>query len=146
MLESGQLDNDRGSTPVVGVILIVTITIILASVIGVYAVGFTEDVGERPSYSSLELNFQEEPASEPNYDEFRWQIELTHTGGETVDANDIVVHLDHGDQQVTRLCTFIYNPQSPLNGGRDGRYLPSTHRDPALAARAPTKTCCRSPL
>ena len=100
MLESGKL-NDRGATPVVGVILITAITIILASVIGVYAVGFSEDVGERPTYSSLELNFEEEPASEPNYDEFRWQIELTHTGGETVDADDIVVHLDHGDQRVT---------------------------------------------
>jgi len=100
MLESGKL-NDRGSTPVVGVILIVAITIILASVIGVYAVGFTEDVGERPAYSSLELNFEEEPASKPDYDEFRWQIELTHTGGETVEADDIVVHLDHGDQRVT---------------------------------------------
>ena len=101
MVESGNLDNSRGATPVVGVILVVAITIILASVIGVYAVGFTEDVGERPAYSSLELNFEEEPASKPDYKRFRWQIKLTHTGGETVDANDIVVHLDHGDQRVT---------------------------------------------
>jgi len=101
MVESGNLDNSRGATPVVGVILVVAITIILASVIGVYAVGFTEDVGERPAYSSLELNFEEEPVSKPDYKKFRWQIKLTHTGGETVDANDIVVHLDHGDQRVT---------------------------------------------
>ena len=100
MFESGNL-NDRGATPVVGVILIIAITIILASVIGVYAVGFSEDMGERPTYSSLELNFEEEPASKPDYKKFRWQIELTHTGGETVEADDIVVHLDHGDQRVT---------------------------------------------
>jgi len=101
MSESRELNNDRGVTPVVGVILIVAITIILASVISVYAVGLSEDVNERPTFSALELNFEEEPASEPNYKEFRWQIELTHTGGEAVDAEDIAVHLDHGDQRVT---------------------------------------------
>lgn len=101
MSESKYMKNNRGVTPVVGVILIVAITILLASVIGVYTVGITDDVSERPTYSALELNFEEEPASQPDYKKFRWQIELTHTGGETVDADDIIVHLDHGDQRVT---------------------------------------------
>jgi flagellin-like protein len=95
------MNSNRGVTPVVGVILIVAVTIILASVISVYALGITDDVSERPTYSVLELNFEEEPASQPAYDKFRWQIELTHTGGETVDADDIIVHLDHGDQRVS---------------------------------------------
>ena len=93
--------SDRGVTSVVGVVMIVALTIILASVVGVYAFGFSEDATETPNFAALELEFEEERASAPSYDEFLWLIELTHTGGEVVDGGEIVVHLDHGDQRVT---------------------------------------------
>ena len=93
--------SDRGVTSVVGVVMIVALTIILASVVGVYAFGFSGDATETPNFAALELEFEEERASAPSYDEFLWLIELTHTGGEVVDGGEIVVHLDHGDQRVT---------------------------------------------
>ena len=91
----------RGVTSVVGVVMVVALTIILASVVGVYAFGFSEDATETPNFAALELEFEEEAASAPSYDEFLWLVRLTHTGGEVVDGEEIVVHLDHGDQRVT---------------------------------------------
>lgn len=93
--------SERGVTSVVGVIMLVSITIILGSVVGIYAFGVSEDVTETPNFTALELEFEEEPASAPSYDEFIWLIKLRHTGGEVVDGDEIIVHLDHGDQRVT---------------------------------------------
>lgn len=93
--------DNRGVTPAIGVILVVMITVILAATVGAYAFGVVDEIDEKPTYAALELNFDEEPASKPAYEEFRWQIELTHTGGETVDADEIVVQLNHGNQRVT---------------------------------------------
>jgi len=99
--------DDRGATSVVGIILLVAITVVLASAIGVSIYGVVEDVRvlqdgqERPTFAALELEFEQADAAKPDYDQFRWQIDLSHTGGEPVDASDIVVQLDHGDQRVT---------------------------------------------
>lgn len=101
MRKARLFNNDRAVTPALSVILIVAITVILAATIGGYAIGVTDDIDQRPTYAALELTFDEEPAAKNVYDEFRWDIELTHTGGDPVDADEIVVQLDHGDQRVT---------------------------------------------
>lgn len=93
--------HDRAVTSAIGVILIVAITVILASVIGVVALGITDDLGEKPAFSALDLSFEEEQTESDNYDEFRWQIELTNIAGDTAQADEIVVYLDHGNQRVT---------------------------------------------
>ena len=95
------LGDKRAATPAVGIVLIVAITVILGGVVGVFAFGVVDDLGEKPTFAALELTFEEEPASAPDYDEFRWELELTNRGGETVDADEIVVYLDHGNQRVT---------------------------------------------
>jgi len=97
----GEWGDKRAATPTVGTVLIVAITVILAGVIGVFAFGLVDDLGEKPTFAALELTFEEESASAPDYDEFRWELELTNRGGETVDGDEIVVYLDHGNQRVT---------------------------------------------
>jgi len=101
MIEFSDSKADRGVTPVVGVITVVAVTIILASIAGAYFVGLTDDIGETPSFTALELDFEEEPVPGNNYGDLRWDIEVTHTGGEDVSADEILVHLDHGDQRIT---------------------------------------------
>ena len=97
----GESRDERAVTPTVGIVLLVAVTVILAGIIGVFAFGVVDDIGERPTFAALELTFEEEPASQPNYSEFRWELQLTNQAGETVDADEIVVYLDHGDQRVT---------------------------------------------
>jgi flagellin-like protein len=91
----------RAVTSPVGLILLVAITVVLVSVIGVYTFEAADDMRERPTFAALDLSFEEATASSTQYDEFRWEIELTSKGGETVDADKIVVYLDHGNQRVT---------------------------------------------
>ena len=84
--------DERAATSAVGIVLIVAITVILGGVIGVFAFETVDDL-KKPTFASLGLTFEEEPVSEPNYDEFRWEVELTNRGGETVDADEIVIYL-----------------------------------------------------
>jgi FlaG/FlaF family flagellin (archaellin) len=93
--------DERAATSAVGIVLIVAITVILGGLVGVFAFEAVDDLGKKPTFAALELTFEEASASEPNYREFRWELELTNRGGETVDADEIVVYLDHGDQRVT---------------------------------------------
>jgi FlaG/FlaF family flagellin (archaellin) len=101
MSAMGEWRDERAATSTVGIVLIVAITVILGGVIGVFAFGAVDNLGKKPTFASLGLTFEEEPVSEPNYDEFRWEVELTNRGGETVDADEIVIYLDHGNQRVT---------------------------------------------
>jgi len=101
MAGSDRLGHDRAVTPVIGVVLIVAITIILGTVVGVYGLGIGEEIREKPTFAALEVTFEEEPASEPQYEKFRWEVELTNNGGDTVPADEVVVHLDHGNQRVS---------------------------------------------
>ena len=101
MEEPAGANEGRAVAPTVGVVLLVAITVVLAASVGVFAIGITDDLRERPTFAALDLTFEEAPASAPDYEEFRWEITLTNTAGETVEADEIVVSLDHGEQRVT---------------------------------------------
>lgn len=124
---------ERGVSPVVGTVLLVAITIVLASVIGAVAYGTADDLGERPPFSGLKLTFEEAPASAPQYDEFRWDIKLTNIAGDTAQADEIVVYLDHGDQRVTGTLNRSLSPGETVkltivHNNQDGKTIPSDLR------------------
>lgn len=91
--------SSRGVAPVIGIILVVAITVILSSVAGVYALGLTDVISDAPAFTALELDFEQEGTGE--YGDMHWKIDVTHTGGDNVDGEDILIHLDHGDQRLT---------------------------------------------
>ncbi|CCQ35636.1 DUF1628 domain protein [Natronomonas moolapensis 8.8.11] len=131
--------NERGVTSVVGVVMIVALTILLASVVGVYAFGLSEDATETPNFAALELEFEEErdvirDNGNKEYGEFLWLIELRHTGGEVVDGEEIVVHLDHGDQRVTgeldgALTAGETVELAVIHNNQNGGYFPDGYED-----------------
>jgi len=91
----------RGVSPVIATILVVAITVVIAAAVGATAFGFSDEVEEAPDQAVLDLNFEEEDAEEPDWEEFLWEIELSHQGGDNVDGEDITVLLTHGDVQLT---------------------------------------------
>lgn len=99
------LQGNRGATPVIGNILIIAIVVILAATLTVLVLGFDEKLQEDPTFAALEVDFYENETSTDAtpqfYKELLWEIEVTHSGGQTIDADDIVVHLDHGNQRLT---------------------------------------------
>ena len=71
--------SERAVSPVVGATLLVGITVILASVVGTVILGVGVGPAETPEVT---LSFEVTDSDE---------IELRHEGGETLDAEDVVV-------------------------------------------------------
>ena len=129
MEEPAGANEGRAVAPAVGVVLLVAITVVLAASVGVFAIGITDDLRERPTFAALDLTFEEAPASAPDYEEFRWEITLTNTAGETVEADEIVVSLDHGEQRVTGTLDRSLRPGESVgltvvHNNQDGDTIP----------------------
>ncbi|SHH23975.1 type IV pilin [Halobaculum gomorrense] len=73
-------DDDRAVSPVIGVILMVAITVILAAVIGSFVLG----LGNSVQQTAPNANFQFD------YNNTAMDVTATHTGGSTIPASDNV--------------------------------------------------------
>ncbi|WP_435068833.1 type IV pilin [Haloplanus sp. C73] len=94
------LTDDRAVSPVIGVILMVAITVILAAVIGTFVLGLGDQVSESAPQASFSFDFS------ANGGGFNGQpgdiVNVTHEGGETLEASAISVE---GDNDSTTLTT-----------------------------------------
>jgi len=79
---------DRGVSPVIGVILMVAITVILAAVIGAFVLQIGGDLGESAPQASISI-------SDTNADENT--IELRHGGGDTIEWDETRLVVEHDD-------------------------------------------------
>ena len=79
--------NDRGVSPVIGVILMVAITVILAAVIGTFVLGLGQDVSQTAPQASI--TFQ-------NDTDVAGNITIAHEGGDTL-TKDIKVTANGND-------------------------------------------------
>ncbi|WP_277553129.1 type IV pilin N-terminal domain-containing protein [Halobaculum limi] len=77
---SNLLRDDRAVSPVIGVILMVAITVILAAVIGSFVLG----LGNSVQQTAPNANFQFD------YDSAANEVTATHTGGDTIPASETV--------------------------------------------------------
>ena len=73
---------DRGVSPVIGVILMVAITVILAAVIGAFVLG----LGDQASSSAPQAQFSSDFSGNET-------VELEHAGGQNVDRGEISVRV-----------------------------------------------------
>lgn len=84
--------DERGVSPVIGVILMVAITVILAAVIGSFVLGLGDSVGSSAPQASLSVD-------EVNGD----NITLRHQGGDDVDLSETTIVFEDDDTtDVTR--------------------------------------------
>jgi flagellin-like protein len=81
-------DSERAVSPVIGVILMVAITVILAAVIGTFVLGLGDQVQQ--TSPNAQWNW-DNPADQ--------QLDLTHEGGDDVNPADLeVTNADHDPQ------------------------------------------------
>ena len=80
-------DDDRGVSPVIGVILMVAITVILAAVIATFVLGLGEQVSSTAPQVTVDWS-QNEPGTGS------FEVNATHNGGATVEAENIVASGD----------------------------------------------------
>ena len=74
-------DDDRAVSPVIGVILMVAITVILAAVIGTFVLGLGDQVQNTTPRTSFGFDTAEQTT----------QVTITHESGDTVAANDLTI-------------------------------------------------------
>jgi len=74
------LDDDRAVSPVIGVILMVAITVILAAVIGSFVLGLGNSVQQTAPNANYEFDINTTASS----------VSATHTGGDTIPDGDTV--------------------------------------------------------
>jgi len=78
---------DRGVSPVIGVILMVAITVILAAVIGAFVLGLGDQASESAPQASIDISFEGDDV-----------VNLTHGGGDNIQTSEIEVRV--GDNVV----------------------------------------------
>ncbi len=86
-------DDDRGVSPVIGVILMVAITVILAAVIATFVLG----LGEQVSQTSPQVNVDWNQSNPSDYN-----VGATHDGGETVTGGNVNLTADTVQSQVSK--------------------------------------------
>ncbi|QKY20610.1 type IV pilin N-terminal domain-containing protein [Halolamina sp. CBA1230] len=75
------LEEERGVSPVIGVILMVAITVILAAVIGTFVLGLGDSLQQAPQ-AQLEA-----------YSDTSGEISIDHNGGDPLPVNEITIQV-----------------------------------------------------
>ncbi|MBO4246671.1 type IV pilin N-terminal domain-containing protein [Halomicrobium sp. IBSBa] len=73
-------DDDEAVSPVIGVILMVAITVILAAVIATFVLGLGDQISNTAPQASFSFDYTEDTSD---------TLQVTHNGGETISANEI---------------------------------------------------------
>ena len=84
-------NDDRAVSPVIGVILMVAITVILAAVIGTFVLGLGDSLGDS------------QPTAQLSADATSGDLTIEHGGGDTIPANELRIQVtsDEGDATAT---------------------------------------------
>jgi len=75
--------DDRAVSPVIGVILMVAITVILAAVIGTFVLGLGDQLGDTAPQASFTIDGNNTT-----------DINVTKTGGQSIEGSDLTVSVD----------------------------------------------------
>ena len=73
----------RAVSPVIGVILMVAITVILAAVIGTFVLGLGDQVSQSAPQAQFTFEFSDDSTNET--------IEITHDGGDAIEADQLKI-------------------------------------------------------
>ncbi|QGA83249.1 type IV pilin [Halomicrobium sp. LC1Hm] len=75
-------DDDEAVSPVIGVILMVAITVILAAVIATFVLGLGDQISNTAPQASFSFDYTEDESDGDT-------LQVTHNGGETISPNEV---------------------------------------------------------
>lgn len=102
------LTDEDAVSPVIGVILMVAITVILAAVIGTFVLGLGEQVQTTTPKVTFAFDFEEGATLNSNVcqlDSSGDQLTITHDGGDKVTASTMAVRDDDGASSAWADCS-----------------------------------------
>jgi len=84
----GETDGGRGLTPVVGIVLLVAITLLLASAVAAFAFGLEDDSRpDRVPTAALTMEYDEQPVGDDT-------LRIVHQRGQTVATERVAIAVD----------------------------------------------------
>ena len=81
-------NDDRGVSPVIGVILMVAITVILAAVIGTFVLGLGDSIGDNQPTAQLSVDLDQDAGD----------LTIEHDGGDSISSETLTVIVTADDQ------------------------------------------------
>jgi len=99
--------DDRAVSPVIGVILMVAITVILAAVIGTFVLGLGDSLGDNQPTAQLSVDVDSDA------------VTIEHNGGDRIEAGDLSVRVsteNKGDETDSDLFTERFTVGSSATG------------------------------
>jgi len=81
MVDRSSLTDARGVSPVIGVILMVALTVILATVLGTVVLDFAGSISEQPPQAAFDYEFTDE------------NVTITHVSGDRMDNASVSVQI-----------------------------------------------------
>ncbi|WP_255151270.1 type IV pilin [Halorarius halobius] len=112
------VSDDDAVSPVIGVILMVAITVILAAVIGTFVLGLGDQVQSSAPNANFQFEYSDatiDDTSNGNGPAETKEVVVTHDGGQDVNTDNIVVQIDGSP---------AYGLDSTTNSGPVGVALP----------------------
>jgi len=85
------IDDDDAVSPVIGVILMVAITVILAAVIATFVLGLGEQVSQTAPQASFSFDYEDGTTSATCGGGSDGDLTVTHNGGKTIEAGRLKV-------------------------------------------------------
>ncbi|WP_435064865.1 type IV pilin [Halobaculum sp. EA56] len=99
-------DDDRAVSPVIGVILMVAITVILAAVIGSFVLGLGNSVQQTAPNANFQFDYSQEGGD--------YNVTATHSGGDTIsDGETVTLNASDSDGSVDQVNQF----STPVSAG-----------------------------
>jgi len=92
MIIEDYIRSDRAVSPVIAVILMVAITVILAAVIATFVLSLGSSVSETAPRANFDFKFKDDASGPIPYTPYD-QINITHTGGDTISSDALVVQM-----------------------------------------------------
>ena len=112
------ISNERSQSSVVGTILLVAIVVIVASVIGIFAIDIYQQT-EVDTAPSVDIDAEQ-------YGDDDQQVRLFHNTGDTLDAQEISVIVDDGTDRETFEGSNFLNDEI---GSQDSVYIGTDSND-----------------
>ena len=85
------LDDDSAVSPVIGVILMVAITVILAAVIATFVLGLGDQVSTTAPQASFSFDYDEGDCHDGCDTDEDCGLSIVHDGGDTIDATELYI-------------------------------------------------------
>jgi flagellin-like protein len=112
------LKDDKAVSPVIGVILMVAITVILAAVIGTFVLGLGDQVQDTAPQASFNFELDQGTGDFSDSDD---TVTITHDGGDTVTASQVTVRIG-GTAQGSLAGTFTDFSGTEISAGSTAEY------------------------